>query len=136
LGHERGFYSPDSFSIGLAASTSDRYSSASSHGAGISIAAKPCRDGIFMLFLGLSGLVVLIMLGSIACFRLWPNAALAVAGGLWLLYALYEYLMYRRILCSGDCNIRVDLLVIYPMLLSITLAAVGRVLWVQWKRER
>jgi hypothetical protein len=89
-----------------------------------------------MLFLGLSGLVVLIMLGSIACFRLSRNAVLAVAASLWLLYALYEYLMYRRILCSGDCNVRVDLIAIHPMLLSITLAAVGRVLWAQWKRER
>ncbi len=39
--------------------------------------------------------------------------ALAVA---WALYAGYEFLMYRRLLCSGECNIRVDLLLIYPVL--------------------
>ena len=31
------------------------------------------------------------------------------AGVTWLLYGLYEYMMYSRIWCSGDCNIRVDL---------------------------
>ena len=35
-------------------------------------------------------------------------------GILWLLYAVYEYGMQRRWLCSGECNIRVDLLLIYP----------------------
>jgi len=47
-------------------------------------------------------------------------------GILWLLYAVYEYGMQRRWLCSGDCNIRVDLLVIYPVLLiSLVTAAVS-----------
>jgi hypothetical protein len=32
-------------------------------------------------------------------------------------------LMYARILCSGECNIRVDLLLIYPILLIVTIAA-------------
>jgi hypothetical protein len=39
----------------------------------------------------------------------------------WCVYAVYEYLMYRRVLCSGECNIRVDLLLIYPVLLGSTL---------------
>jgi hypothetical protein len=89
-----------------------------------------------MLLLMLCLLVMLVMLGSIACFRLSRNAALIVAASLWLLYAPYEYLMYRRVLCSGDCNIRVDLVVIYPALLSVTLAALGRVFWSTWQRQR
>ena len=40
---------------------------------------------------------------------------------LWLAYSGYEYLMYKRVLCSGECNIRVDLLLIYPALLGSTL---------------
>ena len=49
----------------------------------------------------------------------------AVIGGvLWLLYALYETGMKQRWLCSGECNIRVDLLLIYPVLL-LTFVAVG-----------
>ena len=39
----------------------------------------------------------------------------------WVAYGVYEYLMYRRVLCSGECNIRVDLLLIYPLLLGGTL---------------
>jgi hypothetical protein len=30
--------------------------------------------------------------------------------------------MYARILCSGECNIRVDLLLVCPLLLGISLA--------------
>jgi hypothetical protein len=36
----------------------------------------------------------------------------------WCVYAGYEFLMYRRVLCSGECNIRVDLLLLYPLLLG------------------
>jgi len=43
-----------------------------------------------------------------------------LAGCSWLLYSGYEYLMLLRILCSGECNIRIDLLLIYPLLLSVS----------------
>lgn len=39
----------------------------------------------------------------------------------WLLYAGYETLNLLRITCSGECNIRVDLLLIYPVLIFLTL---------------
>jgi len=42
----------------------------------------------------------------------------------WLAYAPYEMGMKLRLLCSGECNIRVDLLLFYPALLAISLAAV------------
>jgi len=48
-----------------------------------------------------------------------------VAAIAWLVYAVYETAMARRILCSGECNIRVDLLLIYPLLLALSLAAVA-----------
>lgn len=41
----------------------------------------------------------------------------------WAGYAVYEYLMYTRVLCSGECNIRVDLLLIYPALLGLSVLA-------------
>jgi hypothetical protein len=44
-------------------------------------------------------------------------------GVLWLLYAVYETGMHERWLCSGECNIRIDLLAIYPALLVGSLAA-------------
>lgn len=37
---------------------------------------------------------------------------------LWAAYAVYESLVHARVLCSGECNIRVDLLLIYPVLLA------------------
>jgi hypothetical protein len=47
-----------------------------------------------------------------------------MAAVLWLAYGVYESLMYARILCTGECNIRVDLLLIYPLLLLITVAGI------------
>jgi len=44
------------------------------------------------------------------------------AGVTWLLYALYEFGMKQRWLCSGECNIRIDLLAIYPVLLVVLIA--------------
>ena len=41
----------------------------------------------------------------------------------WALYAVYEQLMKARILCSGECDIRIDLLAIYPALLILSAAA-------------
>ena len=44
------------------------------------------------------------------------RAALAMAA-LWAIYALLEFGNKARITCSGECNIRVDLMVIAPGLL-------------------
>lgn len=60
----------------------------------------------------------------------WRRArSAAIACVLWLLYGGYEYLIHARVLCSGECNIRVDLLAIYPLLLVLSLAAL-------WKTAR
>ena len=55
---------------------------------------------------------------------------------LWVTYSGYEYLMYKRVLCSGECNIRVDLLLIYPGLLGSTLwvAIAAAIRWVRRQR--
>lgn len=47
----------------------------------------------------------------------------AIAGGFWLLYAAYELGMKARVLCTGECNIRVDLLLVYPILIVLSAAA-------------
>lgn len=44
-----------------------------------------------------------------------------VSAGLWVLYTIYETLNLMRITCSGECNIRIDLFVIYPSLSLLTL---------------
>jgi hypothetical protein len=41
----------------------------------------------------------------------------------WMFYGLYEWMMYARILCRGDCDIRMDLIFIYPILLLVSLTA-------------
>lgn len=42
----------------------------------------------------------------------------------WLAYFPYEQAMKLRILCSGECNIRVDLLLFYPLLAFISVLAI------------
>ena len=42
---------------------------------------------------------------------------------LWLIYGMYEWMMYARILCSGNCDSRLDLAFIYPVLLLVSLTA-------------
>jgi biotin transporter BioY len=44
-------------------------------------------------------------------------------GVIWGLYAVYETGMQQRWLCTGECNIRVDLLLIYPILLLLSAGA-------------
>jgi hypothetical protein len=46
-----------------------------------------------------------------------------VSAILWLLYAVWEYNIPNGTLCDKDCNIRVDLVVIGPILLIATLYA-------------
>jgi hypothetical protein len=53
----------------------------------------------------------------------------------WLLYGVYEYLMHFRVLCTGECNIRVDLLLIYPILALLSISAIVTAAK-QWHRQR
>jgi hypothetical protein len=77
--------------------------------------------GIFILYPLLAAAVGVILLGL----GLRARRRTAAAGGaIWLLYGLYETGMQQRWLCTGECNIRVDLLLIYPVLL-LTLVAAG-----------
>ncbi|MBM4183909.1 MAG: hypothetical protein FJ207_06735 [Gemmatimonadetes bacterium] len=61
------------------------------------------------------------------------NKRALVAALAWGAYAVYEYGMKQRWLCTGECNIRVDLLLLYPMLLGLSL--VGLVGVVRARRE-
>jgi hypothetical protein len=46
---------------------------------------------------------------------------------LWLLYGAYEAAIRFRLICSGDCNIRIDLLAIYPLLALATLVGIAAI---------
>ncbi len=48
------------------------------------------------------------------------NNVVGVTALLWFLYSIYETLNFLRITCSGECNIRVDLLFISPILMVMT----------------
>jgi hypothetical protein len=50
-----------------------------------------------------------------------PRPGLIVAAIVWLLYAIYEYLIGSGVLCDANCNIRVDLILIWPIVWIATL---------------
>ena len=82
---------------------------------------------IFLPFVGfiqwpLAALVPAALLGAGFFFR--KRRLALIAALLWLGYAIYESLMKARVLCSGECNIRVDLLLISPLLWILTLVAI------------
>jgi hypothetical protein len=64
-------------------------------------------------------------LGLLGLYRLSRRRLTLYAAGAWLSYALYELAMHWRWLCSGECNIRVDLLLIYPALALLTLVGIA-----------
>jgi hypothetical protein len=45
-----------------------------------------------------------------------PRPGVIVAAIVWLLYAVYEFLIGNGTLCDANCNIRVDLILIWPLL--------------------
>jgi peptidoglycan/LPS O-acetylase OafA/YrhL len=52
-----------------------------------------------------------------------PRLAVILAAILWLLYAVYEYLVATGVLCDANCNIRVDLVFFIPILGLATFCA-------------
>ncbi len=60
----------------------------------------------------------------------------AVTATAWFAYSAYETAMRLRWLCTGECNIRVDLLLIYPLLLGLSVVAlIGFVRWRMARRQ-
>ena len=68
----------------------------------------------------------------LAGFLVSRRSSSAVAAPLWLAYSLYETAMRMRWLCTGECNIRVDLLLIYPILLGFSVVAL--IALIRWRR--
>ena len=67
-------------------------------------------------------------------FALSKSRFALTAALLWLAYFAYEYAMKLRILCSGECNIRIDLLVLYPALILISLAGLVMFAVAVWRK--
>ncbi len=64
--------------------------------------------------------ILLVALG-----RIMDRGIAIAAGAMWLMYYLWEFGIKQRWLCRGDCDIRADLLFIYPVLLLGSVAAVA-----------
>ena len=80
-----------------------------------------------------------VLVGAIflVLYRHAARRRLLVTGVVWILYAAYEYGMKQRILCSGECNIRVDLLLLYPLLFLLsTLALISYTLFLRNRYRR
>lgn len=70
-------------------------------------------------------LAVIPAVAFMGLYRLTRRPFVIVVALAWILYGIYEYAMQERILCSGECNIRIDLLLIYPVLAVASLVALG-----------
>ena len=85
---------------------------------------------VMSVFIEYPLLTVLPSIAFLGLYRVTRRPFVVVVALAWLLYGIYEYAMHERILCSGECNIRVDLLAIYPVLVvasvaGLVVAAVG-----------
>jgi multisubunit Na+/H+ antiporter MnhG subunit len=80
------------------------------------------------MFISLPWMAFIVALAFLGLWR-WRHGWSAMAAcGLWSVYGAYEHLIHARIICSGECNIRVDLLVIYPVLVLASAVALWRAL--------
>jgi hypothetical protein len=75
------------------------------------------------IFIKYPVLAALVGIGLVALGRRNQRRLAVGVGAVWLLYALYEFGIKQRWLCTGECNIRIDLLVIFPALLLGLVAA-------------
>jgi hypothetical protein len=65
----------------------------------------------------------------VALYALSRNRLILAAAAAWLLYLPYEYSLKLRLLCTGECNIRVDLLILYPLLALLSGLGIIAFLW-------
>ena len=79
---------------------------------------------VMAIFIEYPLLAAVIGLLLVALGRLMHRGLTIVAGVMWLLYSPYEFAIKQRWLCRGDCDIRADLIFIYPVLFLVSVAAV------------
>ena len=85
-------------------------------------------DGLFDMFVVFARQPWLALAPAIAFAALAKvsgRSALWLVAMLWGAYGLYEAGVQARVLCSGDCSIRADLLFIAPGLVLLSLIGVG-----------
>lgn len=97
-------------------------------------------NGFFELFAPLAvhpwiALLIAVALAVLA----WRTRRVSswVVAVVWLLYFLYETSIRLRLICSRECDVRLDLLVIYPVLACISLVGLfpsSVSMWRRWRR--
>lgn len=78
--------------------------------------------GVVFILAPLAGLVPTIIF--LTFYFKQKHGPILLVAIIWAAYTVYEFLMHARILCTGECNIRVDLLVIYPLILAVSIIAI------------
>jgi hypothetical protein len=91
--------------------------------------------GTFSVFIAQPLLALIPAAGFAALYWASGRRLAAAAAVLWCLYTLYEFAMHRRLLCSGECNIRVDLLLLYPLLWIVSLTALIVGIAAMWRQR-
>lgn len=94
------------------------------------VAAPLSAMGTLFMLAPLAALVPAIFF--IFLYRRWRARSAAVVALAWTLYAGWEWMLQYGGWCDDDCNIRVDLLVIYPTLIALSVVAVV----ITWQRAR
>lgn len=83
-------------------------------------------------------LLILLALAALLLFvvvKLYTRGYIVrTAAGLWLAFIPYE--LWIRAHCTGDCNIRVDLVLLLPVLLVVTVAASVSLVRAQWRKRK
>ena len=61
----------------------------------------------------------------VALFAASRKLLVLTAAAAWLAYLPYEYATKLRLLCTGECNIRLDLVVLYPVLFIVSVVGLA-----------
>lgn len=75
-------------------------------------------------FIGWPWLALIPAVAFAALHAVGKRFVILLAALAWLAYFPYEQAMKMRILCTGECNIRVDLLLFYPLLALLSILAI------------
>ncbi len=78
-----------------------------------------------MMFL----VAVALLLASVSgvVWKVTAERAIGAVSLVWASYAVYGAVMATGVLCSGDCDIRVDLVGILPLLVGVTAGTISKV---------
>lgn len=78
---------------------------------------------VFSVFVNRPWLVLIICLPILALYKWLKLQRLLICGVAWFTYFWYELMISVGAICPEGCNIRVELIVLYPLLLGLTIPA-------------